>query len=91
MSHERSYLFAFSFLKVQKMNFGFLIFYHVVRFIQGIIGGVGNVAVIVVISRFKAPSNSYVMMLCVALVDFLSCILGRYLFALFFAECIAIS
>ena len=60
------------------MDLGFLIFYHVLRFIQGIIGFFGNLALIVIIRRIKSVNNSHVIIWCIAVADFLSSIIGMY-------------
>ncbi len=57
----------------------FLIFYSVVRTVEGTIGTVGNVAVIITCSRFRKPkSNCHVIIMYLAVSDILACCLGEW-------------
>ena len=62
------------------MDRGFLIFFHVVRMIQGIIGIAGNSLVIIVILRFKTLNNSHVIIWSLAIADLLASVVGLYFF-----------
>ena len=67
-----------SFAQKYNMDRGFLIFYYIVRIIQGIIGIVGNSLIIVVILKFKTLNNSHVLIWSLAMGDLLASIIGSY-------------
>ena len=56
----------------------FLAIFYSVRFLQAVIGVLGNMGVMIIVQRMKSKANAHVMMWTLALADLLAVFAGKH-------------